>query len=1111
MQWPLSQDYNEAIQNPALSLDDAELRQGETRTNALGLPVPCSGSFADVYQIRGAARAWAVKCFTREISGLRERYIEISAHLHNARLPFMVAFKYLDRGIRVRGRWYPALKMDWVEGLTLNQFIKENLDRPQVLQRLGQLWVSVARMLRDAGLAHCDLQHGNVLLVPGSKTGSLAIKLVDYDGMFVPALAGQRPNELGHPAYQHPQRLSEGCFNSEVDRFPLLVIYCAIRALIVGGRSLWDRYDNGDNLLFREQDLRNPHVSDLFAELMRLRDPEVRNLVNCLSEARYKRLDQSPLLEELEIITRPASMPDPAPRLAVAPHAPAAADGTYSDAPEAVPSPPQSPWMFGDSSSAVSTQSMRSPAELNARKNAVRAKLWIAAGAALTILGLAVGSIYLVVRQLKPDKLPQAAHDMNLAQERDKEPVTSSALAKEGAASKATARPCISRHQEPVHKTGEPWVEGKPGNCRLCWLYMNDSRYRRLWGGGEFPDGVERELGVVKRMQNASTAIETVRERTGYHSGGAELTRLTPDARLFVTANSSGTLQVLRSCDAHSLFGMDTGMASSCIAIDPTSRFAAIGTASGPIAVWDLKDFTKRATLPGHGDVITAVVFSPDGKKLISAGSGYIVRLWDWATKQEVNRVNDHDHLLGAPRALAFSKDGRSYVIGYSQGKARVMSIDGNREIARFAGHSAAISSLAIAPDNRRVVSGSFDKTVRVWELSTGKELLVFDKHTAGINAVDVASHGLWALSAGEDKIVRLWELASGQEILSLAGHKGPVTSVGFFPDGLQVFASGPQEFHIWRLFGPANIRGSAQRIQYLSNMSEYDVSVAHGHFGKKGALGYNAPPRGGDWSRIHINGHESPNGVSMHAPSAVKYRLGKTARSFLAWTALTDSASGDKIPTPLTFQVSGDGKILWESSPVDGTGKVQECEVDVTRVDVLELRVVCPGPNTNAHAVWLEPRLLLAQQTLVEVRYLSDMAEYDVNVYNDRFAKKGALGYSAAGYSRIRVNNQDSPNGISMHGPATAKYKLGKVGHSFIASIALNDSVGGEIPSPVTFHVVGDGKLLWKSKPVYGARQVQECVADVTGIDVLELRVECPGGNINAQAVWLDPHILLK
>jgi formylglycine-generating enzyme required for sulfatase activity len=300
MTWPLSQDYNEAVQNPALRFSDAELKQTEARGNAIGIPMARSGNFADVYEMTGpGGKKWAVKCFTREVPDLRERYAAISAYLKQANLPFMVDFSYLEQGIKVKGQWYPVLKMDWVEGLGLNEFVKQQADNPPVLDLLAQIWLRLAQRLREAKMAHCDLQHGNVLLVPGSQARSLAVRLIDYDGMFVPALAQTKSGEVGHPAYQHPQRLREGTYNAEVDRFPHLVIYTALRSLMVGGRYLWNKYDNGDNLLFRQADLDDPGKSALFAELLKLDDAELRKLVQGLAQSTQKPLEQTPLLDEL--------------------------------------------------------------------------------------------------------------------------------------------------------------------------------------------------------------------------------------------------------------------------------------------------------------------------------------------------------------------------------------------------------------------------------------------------------------------------------------------------------------------------------------------------------------------------------------------------------------------------------------------------------------------------------------------------------------------------------------------------------------------------------------------------------------------------------------------
>src|SRR5260370_9009810 len=140
--------------------------------------------------------------------------------------------------------------MRWVEGVPLNAFVRDNLGKPAVLQELLGIWVGMARRLRAAGIAHGDLQHGTVLGVSGGQGDSLKLRLIDYEGMYVPALAGQPPGEVGHPNYQHPQRLREGTYGPEADRFALLVVAAALSCLRFGGRWLWDRADTATNLPF---------------------------------------------------------------------------------------------------------------------------------------------------------------------------------------------------------------------------------------------------------------------------------------------------------------------------------------------------------------------------------------------------------------------------------------------------------------------------------------------------------------------------------------------------------------------------------------------------------------------------------------------------------------------------------------------------------------------------------------------------------------------------------------------------------------------------------------------------------------------------------------------
>ncbi len=300
MGWPQATDYNAAVQNPHVCFRDADLRRSRPVTDPFGLPRPHGGNFADVYQLQGPdGQAWAVKCFTHEVHGLHARYQAVSDGLRRRPLPFMVDFRYLDEGICLRNQWYPVLKMRWIEGLRLNEFVAEHLDRPVVLERLAALIVKLGQELRDAGIAHGDLQHGNILLIPGTRTSSLSLRLIDYDGLHVPALAQQPSGKVGHPHYQHPQRLRDGHYDADMDRFSLLLLGTALRALGVGGKELWQRYDNGENLLFREDDFRNPAGSELLAELWSSGNAAVKALAGHLLLSSQRPIDQVPCLDVL--------------------------------------------------------------------------------------------------------------------------------------------------------------------------------------------------------------------------------------------------------------------------------------------------------------------------------------------------------------------------------------------------------------------------------------------------------------------------------------------------------------------------------------------------------------------------------------------------------------------------------------------------------------------------------------------------------------------------------------------------------------------------------------------------------------------------------------------
>ncbi|NJP19693.1 MAG: hypothetical protein HC763_12730 [Hydrococcus sp. CRU_1_1] len=153
--------------------------------------------------------------------------------------------------------------MAWVDGQPFHEFIEANLNEPLCLQNLARQFTSMSNRLQDIGMAHGDLQHGNILVRDGK------LVLIDYDGMYVPGMPYQTSNELGHIAFQHPKR-DRSFFNETIDRFSSIAIYISLLCLATSkGPELWRDHHTGENLIFTKQDYKDPRNSSLFAEIQR--------------------------------------------------------------------------------------------------------------------------------------------------------------------------------------------------------------------------------------------------------------------------------------------------------------------------------------------------------------------------------------------------------------------------------------------------------------------------------------------------------------------------------------------------------------------------------------------------------------------------------------------------------------------------------------------------------------------------------------------------------------------------------------------------------------------------------------------------------------------------
>ncbi|WP_327258646.1 hypothetical protein [Streptomyces sp. NBC_01240] len=299
-QFPSGAAYAEALQHTQLCFQHPELRGARPELTKLGLPRAISGAFASVFSLTSATSGhrYAVKCFTRHVPDQERRYQAISARL--ARLdraelsqPWNLGFEYLPDAISVGQERYPVLKMEWIEAVTLSSWLDDNHADRFAVDRLADRFAALTCDLSQHEIAHGDLQHGN-LLVASDDT----LRLVDYDGMYVPALAGLGGTERGHRNYQSPLRGNDD-FGVTLDRFSTWVIFMSLKA-IATDPALWNRLHepSGEFLLLTEEDFSSPGGSRGLQTLLAHPDRTVSGLADRVRSLAFQPLDLLPPLSE---------------------------------------------------------------------------------------------------------------------------------------------------------------------------------------------------------------------------------------------------------------------------------------------------------------------------------------------------------------------------------------------------------------------------------------------------------------------------------------------------------------------------------------------------------------------------------------------------------------------------------------------------------------------------------------------------------------------------------------------------------------------------------------------------------------------------------------------
>ncbi len=281
MPYPLISEYIEAIKSAEDSFK--ELTNLRPVLDEEGNPVMTSGNFAVVFKMMDEwdGKLYAVKCFTKEQEGRAEAYRQIMDELKDVGSPYLISVRYLDKELFVDTKQtneteFPVLLMDWVEGKTLDKYLRENLDDKYALEMLAYRFSKLAQWLIPQPFAHGDLKPDNILV---REDGTLV--LVDYDGMYVPAMKGQKARELGSPDFRHPQR-TENDFDEHIDDFPLVSILLSLKAISYDSH-LFEQYGATDRLLFTCNDYHDIINCSLLIKLYPNSNNDLNRIIGLLS------------------------------------------------------------------------------------------------------------------------------------------------------------------------------------------------------------------------------------------------------------------------------------------------------------------------------------------------------------------------------------------------------------------------------------------------------------------------------------------------------------------------------------------------------------------------------------------------------------------------------------------------------------------------------------------------------------------------------------------------------------------------------------------------------------------------------------------------------------
>lgn len=245
-------------------------------------------------------------------------------------------------------------------------------------------------------------------------------------------------------------------------------------------------------------------------------------------------------------------------------------------------------------------------------------------------------------------------------------------------------------------------------------------------------------------------------------------------------------------------------------ALSGDSRHVVTSGPGSTVWVWPLYSKERATVLRGPTSPITGVAFAPGGATIASASGAGTVRLWRWADRKEIDRIEK----VRAP--LAFSTDGKLLATSDSKRRIRLLQVKDLDPYRTLPGGSASVDRLLFSPSPDQLLAVGDDQTMTLWNTRTGRRIARLIGHTDEIVSASFSGDGRYILSASRDRTVRIWQTATGLELQRLT-LPHVALRVAFAPDSKHFAVPTPEGVAIY----PVRLNLWRQNPQILLHQAE--------------------------------------------------------------------------------------------------------------------------------------------------------------------------------------------------------------------------------------------------------------------------------------------------